>query len=594
MSAAEQELLCGRFRRRDPGLGHQAPPLLRPFDPLLPVVDEITGREAWLLPISATFVGSEVDRSYFIMGANQAATLSCQRAIAPAFVDRDEHWFWIGYWKEDLENHPYPEGQNEACIAQWALGVAKNLEELHVLGKQHGLLQPGAVVRSADGTIRVWGGALHELLSRLRLAVKTKQDAAAYEVLYVPAVLQGAPLTLKDELAGWAMTVASRWFNASGRKALLRLEQELALDAGTGDLARLLTQCLEDPQGQGIHSAKDLVTRLEVLCDRVEHSSASPLERGVHDFGTFEGSMPSLENIDLRSGNHQGLLTGRPVTSANGPVAAANADQRNRRSTRRSTVGNLSGPDAGNWNPPPEQSLRGSGKRLHRWLLWFMAADLVIVGAVALAWWAGFIPPSLLPFASSSSEPELAEESSNEASPEQAPALAGDGPCPDRAARLPEGGCMDRFEYPGEGEKPRVSITKNQAELLCKARQGRLCAKREWRSACALGKANLKGCQLRDGRKDASTLREASKSDCVHAGTFYDLIGNAAEWVLDGSALGGDAKTLRAKAGCSKRLSSKRAKSGAFSVGFRCCYGPLPQDDAAPQETEAPPESKGG
>lgn len=579
----EDQLLCGRFRRRAPGLGHAATPALRPFDPLLPVKDEISGRDAWLLPLSANFVGTEIDRSYFMMGATQSVQLQVQRAIAPAFVDRDEHWFWLGYWADDLQDHGLSgEAQDGVAIVQWAHGVAKNLEELHQLGKQHGLLQPGAVVRDAQGVIRVWGGAVYELLNKVRLAVKAKQDGANQETLFVPAVLEGAPLTLQDELAGWAMTVASRWFNASGQKALVRLEAYEAVDSWGADLKRLVSQCLQDPLGQGISSARDLATRLEVICDAVRGPGLLN-ERRMQAFAPTDTSMPSLESIQVSAHDpmYSAIVPARPLTSANSaPAARLGTSPRTRSTTSR----DVTGVDASTWNPPaPSGELTSTPPR--KWpraLAWIGGAlFLMVAGGAGWAWSQGLWP------AGSNAQSEASEpvDTGGQATQDQASGALADA-CPDHAARLPGGTCMDRFEYPGEGHLPRVSLTKNQAALLCEARKGRLCQTKEWMSACTLGKANLAGCQLRAGRKDRSRLRPASKSDCVHAGEFYDLVGNAAEWVSEGSARGGDAKTLRSKASCKDRVRGKKASSRGFSVGFRCCYGE--PEPAPPQSPKTP------
>lgn len=576
----DDQLLCGRFRRRAPELGHCAPPLLRPFDTLLPVKDEISGRDAWLLPFNVAFVGSEIDRSYFMMGASQTVQLQADKAIVPAFVDRDERWFWIGYWADDLHDHGPATDQGELEIVQWALGVAENLDELHMLGKQHGLLSTEAVVRNAQGQVRVWGGGLYELMNKVRLAVKAKQDKTQRDGLFVPALLEGAPLTLQDELAGWAMTVTSRWFNASGAKALDRLTSFEPGDGWACDLKRLLTVCLDDPLGQGICSARDLMTRLEVILDAAKGPGLLN-QRKMQAYVPNAGPMPSLESIEVSAHDprYSTIVPSRPVTSANGGPAI-------RRGSRPSTARSVSGIDPATWNPPAPS--RVERKKTRPWL-WASGVILMLgLGGGAVAWHQGL-------FSGEASETVAqADEASSDSASGQgesaaAPLAAGSGACPEQAARLPGGTCMDRFEYPGQGQVPRVSLTKNQAELLCEARQGRLCDPEEWLSACSLGQPNLEGCQLRQARKNRTQLRRATKSDCVHAGEFYDLLGNAAEWVSDGSARGGDAKTLRTKVGCDARVSGKKSKNSGFSVGFRCCYGPVPKLEPSGHDPEREP-----
>lgn len=547
--APDTTLLCGRFRRCPPQLGSGAPPLLRPFDALLPVTDELSGRKAWLLPIEANFVGTEVERSYFMMEATKAMQLKFERAIAPAFVDRDEQWFWIGFWADDLQHHPL---DSELCrkggIVQWALETARALSELHRSGKQHGLLQLGSIVRSQEGDIRVWGGALYGLLNKERLAKKASAHAANADAFFVPAVLQGGPLDLREELHGWAMTVASRWLDVSGSKVVARLAQEPCSEGWARELRQLLNNCLVDPEANGMTNINDLVARLEVIARDVPAIRPQG-DRRLQEFVPVDGSMPSLENagvsyLDPRNGTSS---RHRPVTSAN----------------------------TGGVNLGKEAVREPSGEEIsNRPWIWLGVICVVVCAVVAGVW---AYATGLGPFGKQQAQVQAApQEPQGEPEPEQVHAPAHKpGPCPARAARLPGGACMDRFEYPGEGKLPRVSLTKNQASLLCEARQGRLCLSEEWRSACSLGKANLRGCRLRTGAKSRSKLRVASKSDCAHAGAFYDLFGNAAEWVQEDVALGGDAKTKRQRISCDTQLSAEQAKTGGFMVGFRCCYGPV-------------------
>lgn len=562
--AADPHLLCGRFRRRPPGLGQDAPPTLRPLDPLLPVRDQVSGRKAWLLPVNAKFVGNEADRSYFMMSAMQVTALRCERAIVPAFIERDEHWFWIGYWEDDLKNHPLDHEQGRpGGVVDWALGVARNLQELHELGKQHGLLQPSAVVRSVTGEIRVWGGAILELFNKERLAQKAQREPSSQELPIPPAILRGEAISLRDELGSWALSVACRWFDLAPANARARLAQERFEEGWGRDLAHLLQQCLGDPQAQGIQNVNDLVTRLEVLNTAASRRGLS-LVQGMQAYQGVEGSMPSLENVDLGY-EEQGGLSGRPVTSANGPGLRT-------RPTRRSAVTAGTG-ILGDGGSAAVVYARGASRK-NLWLWLTGVVGLLAVGGVA-AWF--FMAP--MPDSAGTQAQEASGDSKEDAKGALVPSVQPQA-CPPQAERLPSGACMDRFEYPGEGKRPRVSLTKNQAELLCHARQGRLCQVEEWRSACALGSVQRASCQLRHGRKKRMRLRKAGKSKCVHAGRFYDLLGNAAEWVLDGSALGGDIKTHRSKASCDQRIEPSKARNSGFSLGFRCCYGPLSASQA--------------
>lgn len=567
---ADQGLLCGRYRRRPPGLGSEAPPALRPFDALLPVVDEQSGREAWLLPLPADLIGSEVERSYFMMGATQAVALPFQRAIAPAFVDRQEQWYWIGYWAQDLKDHALSEKDKvEGAIVDWSLDLAKNLEEIHSLGKQHGLLQPGVVVRNPQGMLRLWGAGWSDLLNKGKLAQRAKNSVADHDVFFVPSILNAAPMTIEQELHGWALTCAARWFNCSGARAVSLLYKAQDNSSWAQELLRLLQQCHEGSEQHGIRGVQDLLTRLEVIRERKEPPGAIRRPT-LQDLGSLDGPMPRVESLQVhldqvqREGHRgQTAANSRPITQSGVEMMSAGPGclaERKHSASKGAAKKEATG-------------RRGKGR------VWGWAAGLLLLlsaGGGAAWWFTQSKDSSAKLFAG-------AEEGADPSAPTAAPpaaALLEDAPCPPYSASLPGGVCMDQFEYPGQGERPRVSLTKNQAELLCRARKGRLCTAAEWRSACVMGKFKRSACQLRATRKERSELRVSAKSDCSHGDRFFDLIGNAAEWVADGHAMGGDARSLRRRASCDKRVSAKQAESVGFWVGFRCCYGEPP---ATPQ-----------
>jgi formylglycine-generating enzyme required for sulfatase activity len=65
-----------------------------------------------------------------------------------------------------------------------------------------------------------------------------------------------------------------------------------------------------------------------------------------------------------------------------------------------------------------------------------------------------------------------------------------------------------------------------------------------------------------------SPVASGSRKACRSRAGVYDLSGNVSEWVEEGVAMGGDAKSEQAAARCS-------ARSGAGALtGFRCCADP--------------------
>jgi serine/threonine protein kinase len=172
------------------------------------------------------------------------------------------------------------------------------------------------------------------------------------------------------------------------------------------------------------------------------------------------------------------------------------------------------------------------------------------------------------------------------APPDLAPAatVAAAKRCPDGTVEV--GGnklvCIDAYEFPGEGQLPRVQVSFVEAAQLCGARGARLCNESEWERACrgpsggnypygaafAVGKCNSKG-----GR--GKLLPSGDSASCKSAAGAFDMSGNAAEWVIvdaqqvpaikGGSALAGDPESS-----CNHKLEAKTLAGGPL-VGFRCC-----------------------
>ncbi|MGM0577559.1 MAG: protein kinase domain-containing protein [Myxococcota bacterium] len=137
--------------------------------------------------------------------------------------------------------------------------------------------------------------------------------------------------------------------------------------------------------------------------------------------------------------------------------------------------------------------------------------------------------------------------------------------------------CVDRYEFPGRGSKPRVDVSRAQAASLCRAEGKRLCTRAEWRQACGWnypykGDYDPDACNtIGSDFMPRPLVPSGSKRSCRNGWGLYDMVGNAAEWTSDGRVNGGSAKKDGASAKCQR---SARRKGGSPYVGFRCCADP--------------------
>ncbi len=149
------------------------------------------------------------------------------------------------------------------------------------------------------------------------------------------------------------------------------------------------------------------------------------------------------------------------------------------------------------------------------------------------------------------------------------------------------GYCIDRYEYPGRGRRPKRNVTFYQAKKLCESKGKRLCTEKEWERACKGGrnyrypygnKFNDKRCNTRrKSGENRSVTSSGRYRGCRSRYGIYDMSGNVAEWTSSRYRRG-SSRTVRGGAAnrpdwdvrCASRrsLSPSRRKS---TVGFRCC-----------------------
>lgn len=131
--------------------------------------------------------------------------------------------------------------------------------------------------------------------------------------------------------------------------------------------------------------------------------------------------------------------------------------------------------------------------------------------------------------------------------------------------------CIDQFEFPGKGEKPKTQVSAAAAAKLCKEAGKRLCSGNEWRQACGTARYvygedyDEKACNVSGKVQETGVFPSCRSKDGV-----YDLIGNVSEWASDGLLHGGDATSGK---GATCQSTTKRFMPGPTN-GFRCCTEP--------------------
>jgi serine/threonine protein kinase len=139
------------------------------------------------------------------------------------------------------------------------------------------------------------------------------------------------------------------------------------------------------------------------------------------------------------------------------------------------------------------------------------------------------------------------------------------------------GYCIDYYEYPGKGQKPRTNVSFQAARAACAAIGKRLCSSSEWSIACGpkypYGKDySPDKCNTVDEEGlERPVLPAGSKAECRSPSGLYDMVGNVAEWTADETVNGGDSVKTAEDATCSRGV---KRFGAARSVGFRCCADP--------------------
>ena len=140
--------------------------------------------------------------------------------------------------------------------------------------------------------------------------------------------------------------------------------------------------------------------------------------------------------------------------------------------------------------------------------------------------------------------------------------------------------CIDAYEYPGRGQKPKVNVTLAGAQSLCERLNKRLCTDNEWVQACSgsrggkypYGKSfNPSKCVTEDQEEEERKLSPSgSMRTCKSASGAYDMSGNASEWTSGARVRGGFYASVDEEASCSAGGRRSPSSQRAY-IGFRCC-----------------------
>ena len=173
--------------------------------------------------------------------------------------------------------------------------------------------------------------------------------------------------------------------------------------------------------------------------------------------------------------------------------------------------------------------------------------------------------------------------------------------CPEDTAALPKNArvCIERGEHPGLREYPATGLPLADAAAACAHKGRRLCTAKEWREACR-GASGRRHQPYEGARKDGhcndavdgvpqNLSRGGARETCVTPEGVFDLVGNAGEWIDDGTVMGGDA-TVRGASCQTHRTPGDEAEDPA--IGFRCCVTLVDPDGPGPASEPAAPAKR--
>ena len=151
--------------------------------------------------------------------------------------------------------------------------------------------------------------------------------------------------------------------------------------------------------------------------------------------------------------------------------------------------------------------------------------------------------------------------------------------CPAGMIALGGESCIDVAEYPGRNQMPQTRVSYSDAQQLCEERNARLCTVEEFQTACG-GREGLRFpygdffkpfCNVAEDAGGGTVFPSGKMRRCRSDLGVFDAVGNVGEWVQDGFAVGGDARSPGQNATCESRGKPPTGFKGDY-VGFRCCF----------------------
>ena len=461
-------------------------------------------------------------------------------------------------------------------VAAWVRAVATGLDAAHQHGFCHGRLIPADVGLIGGGLVVGGVGLWHD--------VEPARAARAWrsmEAFVAPEVRGGAPPTPAAD--AWSLAVCAAAF-------------ALGAPDGGRDLERAVTErypALARALAGGLAREPERRVAVRDLALRIADAAGKPAMRtpiGAVPAPASPASEKKAKKPGLETTGPLRAVSMRPEGGRAASEPAEDLEESSERKARIRPIAEVSGrsfatqPGALGYMAPPRSSEEERANRRRRTILLAAAGGasvLAVVVAIAVIVGGG----------GSEGDPKAGGDRARGAGP----ALDAGGPRDAAAATVAEAvidaalaracttdmpaigaGCIDAYEAPGEGRLPETGVTLDDARAACGARGLRLCRAEEWRAACAgdAGSAWPYGSIVERGACNVGSRSLIAKAGafprCRSAAGVFDLAGNVAEWLADGTIIGGSA--IDGSDGRCDTPVRRTPRGGRFAdVGYRCC-----------------------
>lgn len=499
----------------------------------------------------------------------------------------------------------------------WRLaeGLASALQAGHDKGLVHGWLSPADVVEVA-GQVKLCG-----------LGLLAKLDAAWVIPRWGDAIRYLAP---EIAAGGVAPTRMSDWYSlgvvlldlATGLRSAAIEDAEKALSESNPELLAALEPALRQVASERPYSAQAFLEPIRIACgepkssDRVsstivDEMFASPVHGSPQIGGLLcdddedDATEVHVVGEDVSGPDTEELVVPLPVAIAREAVSMKPAEPIETRPTpapmkspvkpKIRSLTSLPGAatarqDLGSYAPPRAPTAHGTKRRF-----WLVLALALAGGAASVSIVLSLrgtrsseAPKSAPPKIPATTTAGTIQEAPKPRR-QQAPPVAILAPCPDSmvlhnaagngventAVDGSAGFCIDAYESPGLERTPQTGMGLDAAAAQCAADDKRLCSAEEWELACRDRGVSSWPYGTRFDKEICNVASDragltGSHSRCRTSFGVYDMSGNVAEWVADGSIRGGSSSD-RSKGRCSQVRPNPAAQTAYSDVGFRCC-----------------------